>query len=407
MYIPGTLIIHKAQNDWKMDMRGLIIFVLILNAIGAITRFVSDFFHNDSPHVSYCLVLLGTCVSALAQPYFLNMPAALASLWFPLKERDNATTLCSLANPLGSAIGSILPAIFVIREGDDDDGNVEGVRSLLLTQMTVAIITLMTIYISFQPRPRLPPTKSAAIARQINGNNGGNDTEKNGWDTSIALFMDTSYLLLFLGFTTTLAHLNALAALLNQIPGNYTNAQSGGLGAILIMAGFMSALVTGKILDHTKAYRECLKTSFTLAMIAWITFLSLCEHNGNYAYLATASALLGASLLPIAPCAIVNSVECVYPLSGDIAVGLLYCGANVLAIPYTFIGEILLRSHINGPGAPFFPYGIWVIITMTIAYLAIMFYKGNYSRLVLDKDISVDREQSHAEKLILEPSRTV
>ncbi len=79
-----------------------------------------------------------------------------------------------------------------------------------------------------------------------------------------------------------------------------------------------------------------------------------------------------------------NTVEVVYPLSGDLAVGMLYSAANVLAVPLTFIGQILLDAD-DDIGAPLFPYGIWFLATMTLGFVPVLIFQGSYMRLREDK----------------------
>jgi len=148
------------------------------------------------------------------------------------------------------------------------------------------------------------------------------------------------------------------------------------------MGGFVGAFLTGFVLDSSKAYRTVLKSSYGIALLAWIFFASNCRAH-NYALLLSSSAILGFTLLPVIPSTIVNSVECIYPLSEDIALGLLYICANTLAIAMTFIGQVLLTIDSFGP-APLFPYGIWVIATMTAGVLPVLTYKGQYLRLEQD-----------------------
>lgn len=54
-------------------------------------------------------------------------------------------TICSLANPLGSAIGSLIPAMLV--KQDEGSDAVEGVPVLLLVQLVVAGGCLGTVYL--------------------------------------------------------------------------------------------------------------------------------------------------------------------------------------------------------------------------------------------------------------------
>jgi hypothetical protein len=74
-----------------------------------------------------------------------------------------------------------------------------------------------------------------------------------------ALFSKPEYLKLLFAFTIALGQLNALAALINQLPGDYSNGEAGGLGAVLIMCGFMGAFATGFVLNHWKAYKQVLQ----------------------------------------------------------------------------------------------------------------------------------------------------
>lgn len=54
-------------------------------------------------YARYTVTLLGQMSGAMAQPFYMNLPAALASLWFPQRERDIATIIASLTNPVGAS----------------------------------------------------------------------------------------------------------------------------------------------------------------------------------------------------------------------------------------------------------------------------------------------------------------
>lgn len=140
--------------------------------------------------------------------------------------------------------------------------------------------------------------------------------------------------------------------------------------------------------------------------------------------------------LPV-PATIINSVETSYPAREDLALGLLYIGANTVAIAMTFIGQVLLPPALllhhslphtypppSGPPsfhdhvcvlriaisrycliliyisdhalqelllkpefgpAPLFPYSVWVLGTMALALVPILLFNGRYLRL--EKDI--------------------
>lgn len=56
---------------------------------------------------SFALLLAGQCVAAVAQPFFTNLATRVAGQWFPRNERDTATVIGSMLNPIGNAIGQV------------------------------------------------------------------------------------------------------------------------------------------------------------------------------------------------------------------------------------------------------------------------------------------------------------
>ena len=86
------------------------------------------------------------------------------------------------------------------------------------------------------------------------------------------LFRNVEYLKLLFSFTIALGQLNGLAALINQLPGDYSSGEAGGLGAVLIMCGFMGAFCTGFLLNHSKAYKQVLQGSVIIYLF-WFAYM--------------------------------------------------------------------------------------------------------------------------------------
>jgi hypothetical protein len=53
-------------------------------------------------------MLIGQMLASLAGPMYNSLPPALAAAWFSISERDIATAIGSLFNPLGNAAGQVL-----------------------------------------------------------------------------------------------------------------------------------------------------------------------------------------------------------------------------------------------------------------------------------------------------------
>lgn len=188
--------------------------------------------------------------------------------------------------------------------------------------------------------------------------------------------------MLLFSFTIALGQLNALAALIGQLPGDYSNGEYGSLGAVLILCGFTGAFMTGFVLNHSKAYLQVLQIAYFLATLCVVFFVANCFKD-NYPLLLTSAALLGLFLLPVIPSTIINSVEYAYPVPEDLSVGTLYVSANTAAIACTFIGQGLLSMDSLGP-APLFPFGMWMIGSFIVGLVPLFFLSGKYLRLEKD-----------------------
>jgi hypothetical protein len=287
MYLPGTLLALRISQTY--DLKAFLLFGGTLTSVGCLIRLLGALADDvgSGSAGSYTLVLLGTSLVGLAQPFYLNLPAKIATTWFAINERDIATTLCSLANPLGSAIGSFIPPLFVTSDSDHQIST--GIRTLLVVQLLISTATLFLVFCFFKDKPPTPPSQSTTNTQQQPNSNIFKEIKN--------LFVKVEYVKLFFSFTLILGHLNALAALLNQLPGGYSNDQIGSTGAVLIISGFVGALTTGFVLEYTKAYRTVLKLSYVAAFVCWTFFLSNCKSN-NFPLFIFGAAILGFSTLP-------------------------------------------------------------------------------------------------------------
>lgn len=289
-YVPGTLLALRFSERYRL--RGVLIRGGILTCVGCIIRAIGALLRDSVGSTgSYALILIGTIFVGLAQPFYLNMPAKIAATWFGVNERDIATTLCSLANPLGSAIGSLIPAMFVSSEELHDIK--PEVRNLMLVQMIIALVAFALSFFFLRSQPKTPPSSSAEQMQIIKSTKALNTM----YDEFLKLFDNYEYCKVLFSFAIVLGSLNAIAALLNQLPGGYSNGQIGLTGAVLIMCGFLGAFGTGFLLDYSKAYQWVLKGSYTLVLLSWIFFMSNCRAN-NFALFIISAALLGGCTLP-------------------------------------------------------------------------------------------------------------
>jgi FLVCR family MFS transporter 7 len=94
LYVVGTMLTIWIYRLLSLRM-GLIVGT-ILN-LGVFIRL----FALISPTNGYPALVIGQIIPAIAQPFFLNITALFAARWFAVKQRDIATAIGSMANPLG------------------------------------------------------------------------------------------------------------------------------------------------------------------------------------------------------------------------------------------------------------------------------------------------------------------
>jgi FLVCR family MFS transporter 7 len=115
LYPVGTVIGIVFMKYYRL--RNTLIFAGAINAFGALLRLLAAIYREElGDSGCYCVMLLGQSIAALAYPMYVNLPAAIASTWFPVNERDMSTTIGALFNPIGNAAGQVIPAFIVYQK---------------------------------------------------------------------------------------------------------------------------------------------------------------------------------------------------------------------------------------------------------------------------------------------------
>jgi predicted MFS family arabinose efflux permease len=95
LYVVGTM--FSIWLSRQLSMRMTMVIGSLLN-LGVFIRLVSLI----DPHGGYLALVVGQIFPAIAAPFFLNSTALFAARWFAPSQRDIATAICSMANPLGN-----------------------------------------------------------------------------------------------------------------------------------------------------------------------------------------------------------------------------------------------------------------------------------------------------------------
>lgn len=404
-------------NIFIVESRGLAVNLAIacaLNAACAWLRWLGTAYLSGS--AAFGVVLAGQALGAIAQPLTTNMATRVAADWFPANERDGANVFISMANPIGNALGSLVPGLVVAGPGD--------LPVLLLGQAVASMgVLAVALVAARRDRPLVPPSAAAASRwrSRAAAKGGYNDDgvaaasgtpsppnellleqpltddktprvqsrqqDEGGSSSALqqsqpvvgvwatmradvgALLRDRNFLLLASTFGIGLGIFNALLTLLAQIVGpcGYDATAAGIMGAALLGAGLIAAGIVGSIMQHTRAYARVLQVGVAAAVAGTILMLAALR-PGAEALLIAAFAILGAALIPLLPAALENAVEATFPVPEDTSAGVLLLGGQLTGIIYTFsLGALIGVPPSNDCSSVVTPLAAFVAGNMLVA----------------------------------------
>jgi len=372
-FAPAALALALLRT--RLGLRACLAGGAALQAAGAWMRFAAC--AAPAARGAFPLLAAGQLVAALAQPVFTNLPAALAATWFAAGDRALATVAATLANPLGNALGSVVPGLLV-PDGAPPAAAAAALARITLAQAVAATLVAAAVAALVDDAPAEPPSAAAAMRRAAAAAGkaagaaeaaapagaeaaapllgGAPDPAPaaagapaaacapalaGAWAALSrdvgALLGNGNFLWLLAGFSVGLGVFNALLALLGQLlaPCGYAPAAAGLAGGAMLAAGLLTALGAGAALRATGALVPALRVGIAAAAAGMLGFLAALRPRGEGALLA-AAAVLGAAAVPLLPLALENAAEATHPVPEDVSAALLtaagkLCGAALLA----------------------------------------------------------------------------
>ena len=107
----AIFIVVNFPSNYALDKGGLrfgVIFGVFLTVIGMWIK--------CAVNKSFVYVYVGQIIAAIGQPFLLCAPAKLAAYWYGQDERVIAVTIGTAFQPVGVAIGYVIPSFFVTEE---------------------------------------------------------------------------------------------------------------------------------------------------------------------------------------------------------------------------------------------------------------------------------------------------
>jgi len=206
-----------------------ILIAVSLNVAGSILRTISVFVADGHSSSGYVFLLAGQALCALAQPFVCNTPAKVAGDWFPAEEQNVAVTIASLINPLGNALGQVVPSLLVACSRRSTHSHhvyskcpkehIQGFFTLLASQAVITAVMATWAWCSFQSEPPSPPSEAALHRRRLRqaaerlpGGQGVSPGEEM-WELTKTMLANRQFLILGAGFGIGLGLFSAFVTL--------------------------------------------------------------------------------------------------------------------------------------------------------------------------------------------------
>jgi sugar phosphate permease len=180
------------------------------------------------------------------QPYFCNGVSKLATVWFGDEQRALATTIGSLATPIGCILGMIMGPFFVSENDrmDYDLGRKHVIDYMFFTAGFVTVLTVPMLLL-YTERPEHFP--SSAAKNMIN-------TKFDFKDEIVQLKNNRNYRWISIAFMFMYGVYTCLGAVINGLVSKFgfTSSDSSIMGACFIMSGLIGSFFFGGQLDKNK-----------------------------------------------------------------------------------------------------------------------------------------------------------
>ncbi|KAG1681803.1 Solute carrier family 49 member A3 [Nymphon striatum] len=301
-----------------IDNTGLRLGVLIgacLNATGAIIRAISTATFIPQ-HDMFWMSMLGQTIAGISQAFVLIIPTKVAETWFPDNQRAIATTVVSMANPIGIIVGFAIPPI-IVHEAN-------GVRLMnIVVAIPCVVAALLAIFGIRNSSPPTPPSFSATV-----------EVKQAYLPNLKMLGTNVAYIILAITLGAGLGGVSALMTILQPFlcSRGYSDDFTGLCGALLIASGLVGAGITGTIVDKTKTFTEATKICFCFAAFSAIFFSIIVQKHGLEIPVALSCCLVGFFGFAAYPVGLELGVECSYPVPEATSSGIIIVLGQILGV---------------------------------------------------------------------------
>ncbi|XP_066912878.1 heme transporter FLVCR2-like [Clytia hemisphaerica] len=251
----------------SFGVRTLVILGSSLNAIGVCLHLAG----TPREH-GIVYVLSGQLMAGLSMGAILQVPARLATVWFPEHEQAKALSLAFVFNVSGLAIGFLQPS-YMVPDSENMDEIYDGLLRMNISHVVLLAVCLISAYLFFDEKPPLPPSYAKAVLDSSSVDEHG---ETPGFKLSLKLlFTDRNFMLLALVYGLQSGLYSMFVTCLNEMANTIvSSSQIGWIGFLGNLVSIVGLMLLASIADKYKCYKKITTRLFFVQILCWIAFSS-------------------------------------------------------------------------------------------------------------------------------------
>ncbi|CDO70414.1 hypothetical protein BN946_scf184999.g55 [Trametes cinnabarina] len=404
IYLPASVAVPYLYL--RLGTRGTCYIGAVLFIVSAWVRYAGTP-TSLSTGGSYALILIGQLLSGSAVPIFQVVIPSYSQKWFDLKGRTTATMIMGVANPVGNALGQLIPPLV---------GSTR--QSLLVLAIIFTVISPAVFLIG--NAPPTPPTYAGTQAHVSMGSllqAMAGRTPRDDY-TYMTVRQRIDFGIMTVIFGVIVGVINAFTILSGQFfePYGYSDTVAGLMGAVLLLVGLIAAAITSPLYDRVLTHHLALSVkvlcpillacwlaliwestwtvfAVSLGMALIMTLYPVKPNNEISCFVLMG--IIGAIGLTLLPAVLELGVELTHNPDGSSA--LLWASANLFSLIFVIVENALRAGPDANPPLNMHRAGIFQGVLVTISILSVYLVEGKQTRRAQDEERR--NEQEHAAPL--------
>ncbi|KAI8972584.1 major facilitator superfamily domain-containing protein [Trametes punicea] len=333
-YLPASVIVPYLYT--RLGTRGTCYIGAVLFLVSAWIRYAGTA-TALSVGSSYALIIIGQMLAGVAVPIFQIVVPSYSQKWFDLKGRTTATMIMGVANPVGNALGQLIPPLVPPPR-----------QSLLVLAIIFTVISPVVFLVG--NAPPTPPTYAGtqehlSFASLLHAMAGRTPRDEYTYMTPRER-IDFGIIVLVFGVLVGVINAFTIQSAEFFEPYGYSDTVSGLMGAVLLLVGLIAAAITSPLYDRVLTHHLALscKALCPILIACWVALIWEIKPN-NEAVCFVLMGLIGATGLTLLPAVLELAVELTRNAEGSSA--LLWASTNLFGLIFVLV-EGALRA---GPDA--------------------------------------------------------